>query len=118
MVFPINIISIIIIGIFIVVVGLFIKAIYNSIVEKIYNDSQPILTKNAKISAKRTEMSGGSNTSVRTAYYATFEFAENKERLELEVYSEDYGLLAEGDSGKLTYQGSRYINFRESRENT
>lgn len=104
---------------FIVFAGIFLFAFYtivrsigNSIAEKRYNDSQPVLTKDVKISGKRSEVSGGrGDSSVRTSYYATFEFVEDKKRLELEIEDEDYGLTAEGDSGKLTYQGRRFINF-------
>jgi hypothetical protein len=101
--------------IFVSVVALVIKAIYNTVAEKRYNDSQPILTKAAKISAKRTEVTGGrGNHSASTFYYATFEFADNKERIELEIDPEDYGLLAEGDSGNLTFQGRRYHKFQRN----
>lgn len=45
-----------------------------------------------------------------TKYYSTFQL-ENKKRIELQLSGEDYGLLAEGDYGKLMYQGNRFINF-------
>jgi hypothetical protein len=94
----------------IVIVG---KSVYGSIAEKQYNDSQPILTKDAKITSKRTQVSGGSGDSaVSTAYFATFEFADKKERLELQIPSKDYGLLAEDDAGKLKFQGRRYLEFQ------
>ena len=98
--------------IFIFVIGVIAKAIYNTIAEKRYNDSQPIQTKNAKISAKRTEVTGGGeNRRVRTYYFATFEFSDSRERLELEIPSKEYGLLAEDDSGMLTFQGRRFHKF-------
>src|SRR5687768_4197687 len=101
--------------IFIVLIAMFAKAIYNAIAEKRYNDSQPVLTKAAKITGKRTEVSGGGNDSaVSTAYYATFEFLENRQRLELEIDDDDYGLMAEGDLGKATYQGRRYHQFQRN----
>ena len=31
--------------------------------------------------------------------------------MEFSVYGEEYGMLAEGDEGKLTFQGSRYLGF-------
>lgn len=90
------------------------KGIYHSVAEKRYNDSQPVQTKDAKISGKRTELSGGGKHRVSTSYFATFEFAENQRRLELEIDSEDFGLMAEGDSGKLTFQGRRYLQFERT----
>jgi hypothetical protein len=97
-------------GIFVVI-----KSIYGSVKEKQYNDSQPILTKDVKISGKRSSVSGGSGeSSVSTSYYATFEFLENKERLEFSIPSKDYGLIAEDDLGKLTYQGRRYHQFQRN----
>lgn len=31
--------------------------------------------------------------------------------MELGVSGSEYGMLAEGDSGKLTFQGTRYLSF-------
>lgn len=40
----------------------------------------------------------------------TFEF-ENNERLELKVPGKEYGLMVEGDTGTLSFQGTRFISF-------
>ena len=32
-------------------------------------------------------------------------------RMEMNVRGSEYGMLAEGDVGKLTFQGTRYLNF-------
>jgi Protein of unknown function (DUF2500) len=102
-------------AVFIFIIGNFVKIFVRRQSEKRYNDSQPVLTKGAKITGKRTAVSGGSgNSSVSTSYYATFEFADNKERLELRVPSKDYGLLADDDSGNLTFQGRRYLQFQRN----
>ena len=45
-----------------------------------------------------------------TYYYVTFE-VESKDRLEFLVSGNEYGLLIEGDYGKLTFQGTRYLGF-------
>ena len=50
------------------------------------------------------------HTTSSTWYYATFEF-ESGDRMELGVSGSEYGMLAEGDSGKLTFQGTRYLSF-------
>ena len=50
------------------------------------------------------------HTSTSTSYYATFQF-DSGDRLELPVSGPEYGLLAEGDTGDLTFQGTRYLGF-------
>ena len=45
-----------------------------------------------------------------TTYYATFQ-VESGDRMELEVDGSDYGMLVEGDIGKLMFQGTRYLGF-------
>ncbi len=78
-----------------------------------FNNKQPQLTREATVVAKRTDVSGGgsnSNFSASTWYYVTFE-VESGERIELSVMGSEYGMLAEGDRGRLTTQGTRYIDF-------
>ena len=36
---------------------------------------------------------------------------ESGDRMEFELRGNEYGLLAEGDLGKLTFQGTRYLSF-------
>ena len=43
-------------------------------------------------------------------YYVTFQL-DGGERMELAVDGRTYGLLAEGDAGQLTFQGTRYLGF-------
>ena len=43
-------------------------------------------------------------------YFVTFEF-ESGDRVEMPVDGSEYGLLVEGDTGKLTFQGTRYLGF-------
>ena len=45
-----------------------------------------------------------------TSYYVTFQ-VESGDRMELNLSGQEYGLLAEGDRGKLTFQGTRYLGF-------
>ena len=40
----------------------------------------------------------------------TFE-VESGDRIELELSGTEYGMLAEGDYGKLSFQGTRYLGF-------
>ena len=50
------------------------------------------------------------HTTTSTTYYATFQVASG-DRMELHVGGREYGMLAEGDFGELTFQGTRYLGF-------
>ena len=50
-----------------------------------------------------------STTSSR--YYVTFQ-VESGDRMELQMSGQDYGMLVEGDRGRLTFQGTRYLDFQ------
>lgn len=86
------------------------------------NASAPILQIRAKVVGKRTQVTGhtqmhghngGSNmhhNSTSTRYYVTFEL-EDRQRMELSANGRQYGLLAEGDIGLLTYQREWFKDF-------
>lgn len=85
------------------------------------NNHSPRLTVNAGVVTKRTNVSvhhhrqganavAGSHITTSTTYYVTFQ-VESGDRMELNVNSSEYGMLAEGDYGKLTFQGTRYLGF-------
>ena len=89
----------------------------------IRNNRSPVQTVNARVAAKRMKVTGhgmtagrntaamnGLHSSTYTDYFATFE-TEDGRRLELGVKDSEYGMLAEGDRGSLTYQGTRYLGF-------
>lgn len=40
---------------------------------------------------------------------------ESGDLIEFVVHGREYGMLAEGDCGELTFQGTRYIDFLDSR---
>ena len=71
------------------------------------NDNSPRLTCEATVVTKRTKVWGDHS---RTTYYATFQF-ESGDRLEMEIPHNQFGYLVEGDKGKLSFQGTRYLNF-------
>ena len=88
------------------------------------NDQSPRVTADVKVVSKRMEV-GGNRSNRRMGadgmmengysysysdYFVTFEF-NSGDRLELPVDGSDYGLLVEGDQGKLTFQGTRYLSF-------
>jgi hypothetical protein len=113
--------------VFVLVIGGIIFAIVKGIGTWAWNNEQPIQTVPARVVSKRTSTSGGGATmnsgggaimdsggSVSTWYYVTFEM-ENGDRQEWGLAGREYGLLVEGDSGMLTFQGTRYKGFARSR---
>ena len=80
------------------------------------NNQSPRLTVPATVVAKRVNVthhrSGTDMTQCHTstAYYATFQ-VESGDRMELQMTGPEYGMLAEGDRGRLTFQGTRYVSF-------
>ena len=75
--------------------------------QKRNDDRSPRLDVDARVVAKRTHVSGDH---AHTSYYVTFQ-VNSGDRMELHVPSYDYGMLVEGDQGKLTFQGSRFLGF-------
>lgn len=102
--------------VFALVIGGFIFVIVKGIGQWSSNNNSPRLTVPAQVKTKRTNTRGGSgDSSARTTYYVTFQ-VESGDRMELQMSGEDYGMLADGDLGILTFQGTRYLGFE--RKNT
>ncbi len=102
---------------FIAVFGTIIFTIFKGIGQWNKNNNSPVLTVDATVVAKRTDVSHRSHNtnddnhySSSTWYYTTFE-VESGDRMELGVDGEEFGMLVEGDKGKLTFQGTRYKGF-------
>lgn len=80
------------------------------------NNNSPRLTVDAKVLAKRHDVShhrsAGEHHHYHTTntYFVTFEVSSG-DRMELQLQGHEYGLLIEGDTGKLTFQGTRYLGF-------
>lgn len=113
-----TIVPIIVIAGFILVFGLILFTIVKGIAQWGRNNKQPILTVDAEIIAKRTNVStrrSGQNSTMRsdTDYFLTFE-VESGDRMEFQVTGEESGMLVEGDRGRLTFQGTRYKGFHRS----
>ena len=104
--------------VFVLVIGTFIVIAVKGIGQWNKNNHSPRLTVPATVVAKRTNVShhrhGGVNDHhhhhTSTSYYVTFQ-VESGDRMELHVAGTEYGLLIEGDSGNLTFQGTRYLGF-------
>lgn len=79
------------------------------------NNHSPRLTVPARIVTKRytVDHSGGTDHMMHSTfhtYYVTFQ-VDSGDRMELRVSGQEYGMLAEGDRGQLTFQGTRYLSF-------
>ena len=108
---------------FIAVVAVIVAMAFSGILEWNKNNHSPRLTVPATVVAKREHISHtrhanagditgahGFHTTRSTSYYATFE-VESGDRMELCLNGEEYGQLAEGDVGMLSFQGTRYLGF-------
>lgn len=104
-------------AVFLLIVGVMILALVRSASEWSSNNSSPVLSVDARVVSKRTNITrhmsqADSSHMTRSSivYYATFQ-VESGDRMELRMSGREYGLLAEGDRGKLTFQGTRYRGF-------
>lgn len=103
--------------VFFLVLGIIIAVIVKNILSWHKNNNSPRLIVNAEIVTKRMRVShnGYANEAhvSDTRYYVTFQ-VESGDRMELSVSGQEYGMLAEGDRGRLTFQGTRYLGFERS----
>lgn len=85
------------------------------------NNHSPRLTVPVTIVTKRTDVSrrrhkganGHYHHHTSTTYYVTFE-VESGDRMELQLEGSEYGLMVEGDKGKLSFQGTRFLGFERT----
>lgn len=99
--------------IFALITGIFIVMAVKGIGTWNRNNQSPRLTVDAVIVSKRVDVRHhrqANHSGSSTSYYVTFQ-VESKDRMEFSVTSTEYGMLAEGDQGKLSFQGSRYLSF-------
>ena len=110
------------ITVFVIVIGTFIVTAVRGVGTWSKNNASPRLTVSAEVVVKRTDVThhshghGGDadfHMSSSTWYYVTFQ-VESGDRMELAVSGPEYGMLAEGDRGTLTFQGTRYLGFERS----
>lgn len=103
---------------FFLVFGMIIFSLIKGVGEWNKNNHSPRLTVDARVVTKRHQVSnhhhnnanGGMHTTHSTTYYVTFQ-VESGDRMELCVSGREFGMLVEGDYGRLTFQGTRYIGF-------
>ena len=100
--------------IFVLVFGIIIVAMVRGVGEWNKNNQSPKLTVPVTVVAKRSDVHRGIETMhTFTSYYVTFQ-VESGDRMEFEVSDMEYGMLAEGDRGMLTFQGTRYLSFQRN----
>jgi len=103
---------------FFMVFAIFIVAAIKSLSQWNKNNNSPRLTVPATIVSKRTNISRHRHSGAgdhhhyhtSTTYYVTFE-VESGDRMEFHIAGDEYGLLLEGDKGRLSFQGTRYLGF-------
>lgn len=117
----INIFPIIFIVIFLIILSTFLFTIFFNLKQWRKNNKSPILTVDAKIVSRRQHISRRAHNhndqihhTSSSKYFVTFEF-ESGDRLELNVPYNEFGYLVEGDTGKLTFQGTRFHKFERNR---
>ncbi|QEH70043.1 DUF2500 domain-containing protein [Cellulosilyticum sp. WCF-2] len=110
-----TIVPIFIFLVFVLVFGTIIFALISSAKQWKKNNDSPVLSVDAVVVAKRTNLShhhhDNMHNSSSTTYYITFE-VDSGDRMELKVQGTEYGILIEQDKGKLTFQGTRYLGFK------
>ncbi len=115
-----TIVPVFVVLVFILIFGIIIARLARGAAQWKRNNASPVLTVDAAVVTKRADvrhhshMAGGEATmphmSSSTTYYATFEVPSG-DRMELRILDSEYGQLVEGDSGRLTFQGTRYLGF-------
>ena len=103
--------------VFVLVIGVFVVVLVQGIRQWNKNNHSPRLTVPATVVSKRTNVThhhhggtGMQHTTHSTTYYATFQ-VESGDRMELHMSGYEYGMLVEGDRGRLSFQGTRYLGF-------
>lgn len=99
---------------FFLILGIIVVRLIQGLLQWSRNNRSPRLTVEATVVAKRCYTQTNHNNGMvhtSTFYYATFQ-VESGDRMELSVSGSEYGMLAEGDRGKLTFQGTRYSGFQ------
>ena len=102
---------------FVAILGMILVTFVRELSQRNRNNHSPRLTVEATVVAKlqsfSSHRSGGEMHTTSTRYFATFQ-VESGDRMELQMTGPEYGMLAEGDRGRLTFQGTRYQGFERA----
>lgn len=97
---------------------LFFAVFAKNIAQWFKNENSPRLTVPAKIvdMQRKTHHHHSNGHHHHThSYHVTFE-VESGDRMELKVSRSEYDMLTVGDSGKVSFQGTRYLGFERKQE--
>ncbi len=107
-------------AIFFIVFVFFIVILVKSVTTWSKNNHSPLLTVDVTVVAKRDDLhvhggAIGSDAHMHSAtsytdHYVTFQ-VESGDRIELMVPESEYGYIVEGDKGKVSFKGTRFISF-------
>lgn len=107
---------------FFLVFGIIIAVIIKGLLQWNKNNHSPRLSVDAAVvdkyqqtdtSMHQTGVDGGMTHHHHTTFYAVFE-VQSGDRMEFVVGRPAYSQLMPGDFGQLTFQGTRFIEFRRS----
>ena len=92
---------------------LFFAVVFKNIAQWFQNENAPRLAVSAKVVDMRRKThhhhSNGHHHHTHT-YHVTFE-VESGDRMELKVSRSEYDMLTVGDTGRVSFQGTRYLGF-------
>lgn len=102
-----------------VIVGIIVASAVWASVQQSRNDSKPLISEEARV-VKITDRNSGMFVrggtryflNTRKEYYVTFESLSNGAQRKFFVPVNGHKIIAEGDVGVLTSQGTRYISFK------
>ena len=89
------------------ILAVFVTMLVKGLKREADNKKQPVETADVRVITKRIMVTSEHS---HTTYFVTFENSASS-RQEFQVDGELYGLLVEGDQGRLTYQGYKVIDF-------
>ena len=106
------------IAVFVIVIVMFVVTALKGLSQWHSNNQSPRLTVEAEIVSRHEDVSvhhhntgdGMDHVSHSTTYYVTFQVASG-DRMEFQVPRREYGFLVEGDRGRLSFQGTRFLGF-------
>ena len=104
------------IAVFVIVIVMFVVTAVKGLSQWHSNNQSPRLTVEAEIVSRHEDVSvhhhntgdGMDHVSHSTTYYVTFQVASG-DRMEFQVPRREYGFLVEGDRGRLSFQGTRFL---------
>lgn len=102
--------------VFVLIIGIVLLSMGKEIWRWGKNNAEPLLTVSSRITGRRMQVQQSHaepGSSARTLYYVTFE-VESGDRMEFKVSGEEYGLCSEGDEGRLSFKGTRYVGFERN----